>query len=194
MMSFYAASRGAHRVVCLEPSEAGSNPAMDEQFLKWQAGLGPGVKVDLVRETFQNLDPGDQKYDVVLIHNAINHLDEEACARLQYDANARAAYVSMFQKLADLTSDGGDLIITDAGRKNAWNALGLRSPFAPTIEWDIHQQPKIWAGLAAAGGFSETQITWRSHDKLGAAGQALLGNRVGGWLTNSMFILRMRRS
>lgn len=192
LMSFYAASKGASPVVCLEPADAGSNPAMGETFSRWQVGLK--VHVELVRQTFQELDPAETRYDVILVHNAINHMDEDACRRLPDDPEARRRYVSMFKKLADLTTPGGHLVVADAARKNAWGAAGLRSPFAPTIEWDIHAQPRTWAQLAEEAGFGNSSVQWRSHDRLGAAGQRLLGNPVGGWLTNSSFILHMRRA
>lgn len=194
MMSFYAAASGAAPVVCLEPSAAGSNPRMDEDFRKWQAGMGSDVHVRLVRETLQELDPADARFDIILVHNAINHLDEDACARLSSDPEARARYHDIFTKLADLTPPGGDLIISDAARRNAWNMLGLQSPFAKTINWEIHAQPSVWADLAAEAGFMCSGITWRTHNRLGDVGQRALGNRVGSWLTNSMFILRMRRA
>lgn len=193
LMSFYAAARGANPVVCLEPSDAGSNPKMDDQFLEWQAGLGRRANVELARQTLQQLDPADRSYDVVLLHASVNHMDEDACRRLPYDALARATYSKMFDKLARLTVPGGDLIIADAARKNAWAAIGRRSPFAPTIEWGIHAQPRVWAELAEEVGFSNSRVTWRSHDRLGKVGQVALGNPVGGWLTNSAFILHMRR-
>lgn len=193
LMSFYSAAQGADPVVCLEPSAAGSNPRMDADFARWATGLAPDAKVELVRQTFQDLDPADRRFDVVLVHSAINHLDEAACSRLPDDPQARATYREMFAKLASLTVPGGDLVISDAARKNAWGALGLRSPFARTIDWDIHAQPSVWADLAAEAGFSQPSIRWRAHNRLGRPGQAILGNPLGGWLTNSMFILHMRR-
>jgi len=193
LMSFYAATRGASPVTCLEPAEAGSNPTMDADFAKWQQGLGD-VNVDLVRKRFQDLDTTMTKYDVVLINSAINHMDEDACKRLPDDREARARYLEIFASLAELTKPGGDLIIADAARKNAWGALGLRSPFAPSIEWEIHAQPSVWAELATEAGFSEPRIAWRANKRLGAIGQRVLGNVVGGWLTNSMFVLQMRRA
>jgi len=192
LMSFYAASHGAAPVVCLEPSEAGSNPQMDETFRRWQDGLGENAPVDLVRSRFQDLEPSE-RFEIVLINSAINHLDEEACARLPHDPEARVAYVDIFETLAELTAPGGDLIIADAARKNMWGALGVRSPFARTIEWKIHAQPSVWAELAEESGFSNPSVTWRAHARLGGVGRVVFGNALGGWLTNSMFVLHLRR-
>lgn len=190
-MSFFAAASGARPVICLEPSEAGSNPAMDESFMRYSAGLGEDVR--LVRERFQDLSDADSKYDILLINSAINHLDEEACRRLPEDQEARARYREIFSQLADLTNLGGDLIIADAARKNAWGAAKLRSPFAPSIDWSVHAQPSTWVELAEAAGFTDPRVRWRSNNRLGAVGQKFFGNPVGAWLTNSMFVLHMRR-
>jgi len=39
-------------------------------------------------------------FDIVLLHASINHLDEEACIRLQYDDQARRRYGLIFQRLS----------------------------------------------------------------------------------------------
>lgn len=193
-ISFYAAARGA-RAVCLEPGGDGSNPRMRQIFDSYLRGLGSDddVHVELVEDTLQNLDRVMRPFDVVVLNNAINHLDEQACQTLPDDRAARNRYLAMFRRIAELTAPGGYLIVTDAGRYNFWNRIGRRSPFAPSIEWHLHQQPEIWESLLREAGFGGTSVRWNTHARLGAVGQALLGNRLGGYLTNSHFILRMRR-
>jgi SAM-dependent methyltransferase len=193
-VSFYAAARGAS-AVCLEPAGDGANPRMRQVFDSYMHGLGSeyDVHVELVEDTLQNLDRAMRPFDVVTINNAINHLDEQACQALPDDRPARNRYLAMFRRIAELTAPGGYLIATDAGRHNLWNRLGRRSPFAPSIDWHIHQQPEIWESLLREAGFGNTSVRWNTHAKLGAVGQALLGNRFGGYLTNSHFILTMRR-
>ena len=195
LISFFAAASGATPVVCLEPGEAGSNPRMEAMFQAWRDGLGDVAKVQLLRSTFQeHARATGSSYDVVVVHNAINHLDEEACASLSDDPNARATYLAIFRDLHRLTRPGGSLLIADAARRNAWDALGIRSPFAPTIEWRIHAQPSVWAGIAREAGFTLSRTSWRAHSRLGQAGQTLLGNPLGAWLTNSSFMLQLGRS
>ncbi|MFY1697075.1 MULTISPECIES: class I SAM-dependent methyltransferase [unclassified Solwaraspora] len=193
VMSFYAAARGAGPVVCLEPAAAGSNVAMERQYRLMAAELGTRVDVELRHERFQDLGPGDRKFDIVLIHNAINHLDEEACAALPASAAARS-YEQVFRKLADLMTDDGDLIVTDCARRNLWGDLQLPNVFAPSIDWRIHQQPDVWAGLMRRAGFQTIRVRWDSPSRLRGLGQLVLGNRVGGYLTNSHFIISAKRA
>ncbi len=86
LFSFYAACLGANEVICLEPEAAGSRSGMVEKFKKLQSGLQTLVQVKLVSTTIQNFNPNDRKFDIILLHNSINHIDEEACIKLQYDS------------------------------------------------------------------------------------------------------------
>lgn len=115
------------------------------------------------------------------------------CRRLLEDQIARNRYLEMLCKLAKLTTPGGYLIVADCARENFWDRIGRRSPFAPSIEWSLHHQPEVWAGLLQRAGFGDERVRWNTHAKLGAPGQGLLGNRLGGYLTNSHFILTARK-
>ncbi len=186
LISFYAAANGASKVVCLDPAGDGSNPAMELQYQLLDAGVGgPVLKM---QRRFQDLDPGDACYDVILMHNAVNHLDEEACARLPA-ADARDTYRAIFASLRALLVPRGHLIVADCGRRNIWGHLHLPNVFAPTIEWRIHQQPKVWSELLVEAGFLPARIRWDAPSKLRGPGQMIFGNRVGGYLTGSHFIL-----
>jgi len=90
-------------------------------------------------------------FDVVALIASINHLDEEACARLHHDANARAAYRRIFRRIASLTRLGGRIIIADCTRHNFFAALGLTNPLCRTIEWEKHQTPETWARADGSG-------------------------------------------
>jgi SAM-dependent methyltransferase len=191
LISFYAATSGASSVVCLDPVGDGSNPAMERQYELLETGVGgPVVRV---RQRFQDLDPLEGRFDIVLIHNAVNHLDEDACERLPA-ADARQAYTAIFSNLRSLLAPGGHLIMADCGRKNIWSDLRLPNVFAPGIEWNIHQQPEIWNELLLSSGFGVGRIRWDAPSKLRRTGQIVLGNRVGGYLTNSHFVLTCPRS
>lgn len=185
VMSFYAASRGASKVVCLDPLQEGSNNAMNRQYESFARHVrGP---VTRIRERFQDWEP-DQVYDVVLAHNAINHLNENACARIPAP-DARKICLDIFTRFRSLLAAGGHLILTDCGRRNLWGDLHLPNIFAPTINWRIHQQPQVWDTLMVAAGFQPAQIRWAAPSKLRGPGQLIFGNRFGGYLTNSHFIL-----
>jgi len=72
---------------------------------------------DLGLESFrvEDFDPGNKVFDIILLHNSINHLDEVACANLQHDSQSVETYRAIFQKLSNMASHGAKLIInTDA--------------------------------------------------------------------------------
>lgn len=187
-LSFYAAARGASSVVCLDPLEEGSNAAMDHQYHVFAHHVGGPVT--RIRERFQNWGT-DQIFDVAVIHNAINHFDEDACRRIPAD-DARATYLDIFSSLRSLLAPGGRLILTDCARRNLWGDLRLPNIFAPTIEWRIHQQPRVWDALMVEAGFEPGRISWVAPSRMRRPGQLIFGNRVGGYLTNSLFILASR--
>jgi SAM-dependent methyltransferase len=189
--SFFLASRGAD-VTCLEPCGDGAAPNLPEIYHALESRLDSEVKVKLDRRRFQDIDATEQPFDVVLVHNAINHLAEDACARLLDDDDAREIYTDMFRVLRAITAESGHLVVADAARRNLLGNLGLPNPFAPTIEWRIHQQPFTWVQLLTAAGFGEHRVRWDAPSRLGLLGQAVLGNSAGAWMTSSHFVITMR--
>src|SRR3954466_2896172 len=69
--SFYAAAAGAERVMALEPEAAGSTPGVNRRFARVAEALGLD-SVELRGETFQDFDPGDDRFDVLFLHASIN--------------------------------------------------------------------------------------------------------------------------
>ncbi len=91
IFSFYAACRGADKVVCLEPEAEGSSSGVQDTFLKLQRILG-ALNVSLEKSTFQSFVSDGEKFDVILLHNSINHINEKACINLLKDENSRTVY------------------------------------------------------------------------------------------------------
>jgi SAM-dependent methyltransferase len=188
--SFYAAAAGAERVVALEPEAAGSTPGVAAKFSHMSDVLGLDT-VELRPEAFQDFDPGSERFEVLLLHAVINHLDESATVRLDRDENARQTYRQLFSKLASMATPGAKLIATDVSRDSLFARLPLRNPLQPTIEWEKHQPPETWAGLLEDAGFREPRVRWNSLNTLRGPGRILLGNRVASWLLGSGFCLTM---
>jgi 2-polyprenyl-3-methyl-5-hydroxy-6-metoxy-1,4-benzoquinol methylase len=192
ILSYYAASMGATRVVCLEPEADGGTAGIRQRFRQ----LGQRLRLDSVRlepTTLQRFDAAGATFDVVVVHDAVNHLDEEACISLTYSSESRLRYVDLFRKIAALTRPGGNLVVADCSRYNLFGMLGLRSPLAPTIEWHKHQAPKTWAALLEAVGFERPRIRWSSFNTLRWPGQLLFGNAVAAFALTSHFCLTMSR-
>ena len=190
--SFYAACMGAKEVVCLEPETEGSRSGMEAKFRKLGGILGYNqVKFEPV--TFQAFEPREQQFDIILLHNSINHLDETACINLFSDEAAKAIYLNMCSKLSSLADGGAKLIVCDCSRYNFFALLRIKNPFAPTIEWHKHQAPEVWVDLLSQVGFVNPSIRWTSFNTLRSPGRALLGNKLLSYFLRSDFRFTMKK-
>jgi len=192
LFDFYAVAAGAAKAVCLEPEAEGSSAGMRTRFEQLREWFGTDRVVQLPC-TFQGFEPGGERFDVVLLHNSINHVDEAACIVLHREAAAREAYTALFRRMFELTAPGGRLIIADCARRNLFGDLGVRNPMVPTIQWYKHQSPRLWATLLANAGFTNPRIRWTSFNVLGRLGAVFLRNRLAAYLLVSHFCLTMDR-
>jgi len=85
------------------------------------------------RKTVQDYEYDLGEFDVVLLHNSINHLDEEACMHLHDSSRARTRYNEIFEQISELTSVNGSLLIADVTRTGLWRDIGLPNPFPATL-------------------------------------------------------------
>lgn len=191
IMSLYAACRGASHVVCLEPSSAGSSGESAQTFRQLAHALSLDQVVQLLPITLQEFGAAERIFDIVLLHNSINHLDESACMRLQRSDKSKAVYDSFFQIISEKTAPGGTLIIADCSSRNLFHDLGLKNPFARTIEWHKHQPPDVWVEMLKKHGFVLKNLRWTSFDVLGDFGRILLGNRYASYFLRSHFCLTL---
>ena len=193
LLSFFAACKGASKVICLEPELEGSTKGVQNKFKHAKSMLGLD-NVYLEPTTFQDFDSGDTLFDVILLHNSINHLDENACIHLLENDQSKAVYNEIFQKLASMSAKGATLIICDCSNKNFYARLGIRNPLAPQIEWHKHQAPEVWAKMLEAFGFKNPKISWLSYNSLRRFGRILAGNRVVTYFLTSHFCLVMYKA
>ena len=189
-LSLYARCRGAARVVCLEPEAAGSSPLAALQFDHLADRIGV-QGVERVPARVQNFTADGARFDLILLHNSINHLDEEACITLLRDDGALKRYRAILDKIGRLSEIGATLIAVDCSRYNFFGMLGITNPVARTINWEKHQSPWTWARLVEEVGFGRPGIRWASFNRLGKAGRLLLGNRVASFFLTSQFCLTM---
>jgi hypothetical protein len=158
LLTLWAAVHGA-RVVCLEPESAGSTSGVGRLFAALRSCMGATVDARMLSQTLDDhLARSERRFDVVVMANTVNHLDEHHCSRLHSDASARATYLALLGRLYDRINAGGYLLLTDCSRSNLFNDVGLRSPFMPTIEWDKHQSPYLWDSLLQEVGFQRARI------------------------------------
>lgn len=186
---FFAVCRGAHDVVCLEPEADGSSRSPQRSFERLKSRLGVR-NIHLEPSMLQGHEFHGRKFDIVLLHSSVNHLDEEACIHLLEDPAAKDRYREIFRQIAALCRPGAKLIVNDCSRYNLFATLGLRNPIVPTIEWEKHQAPQVWATLLGDAGFKNPRIRWASLNRLGRPGR-ILGNRLSSYFLSSLFTLTM---
>lgn len=190
LYSFYAAIRSAKNVVCLEPEAEGSSSAATDKFHKLRELLERN-NVELRPITIQAFEPEGETFDVILLHNSINHLNETACINLLRESKSKAVYQEIFSKIYSLSSKGAKLIICDCSRYNFFTLFKIRNPFAPTIEWHKHQAPEVWANVLGEVGFVKPKIRWSSFNALRNWGRVLTGNKLVAYFLTSHFCLTM---
>jgi len=191
LFSFYAASMGAKKVICLEPEAEGSTNGVRQRFKEIKSALRISTPVEQYATTIQCFNDTSEKFDIILSHNSINHFDEEACVNLMSDPQAKETYCRIFKTLNSLAENGAKLVVADFTRRNFWDLCHLTNPFVPTIEWEKHAHPKEWAELLADAGFCNPQIRWLPFNRLGHPGQLILGNPAAAYFLNSFFCLTM---
>jgi SAM-dependent methyltransferase len=194
LLAMYAAVCGARSAVCVEPEGAGAGSGLRSRFERFRSAVKADLPVTFVDDTIQSYLGNARRFDVIVCANAINHLSEEACVRLQEDPAAEQQYLSLFALINQALTPGGWLVATDCGRSNFFGALGLTSPFMPDIEWHKHQDPQVWAALLERVGFCDPDIQWSAPNTLGPLGRTLLGNRLVAYFLLSHFRLSCRQS
>lgn len=192
ILSFYAVASGARASVCLEPDASGSHSDVYEEYdyLAQATGI---QNVELVAETVQDYEQTGPAFDVILLHNSVNHCDEEACARLATDEKSRETYRELFRRLRGWLSQDGTIVVCDCTRHNLFDRCGTASPFAPTIDWAKHQSPNVWRRLLEDVGFGAPVVRWSTFGLGGRVGELLLANRFVAFVLFGHFQLVMRK-
>lgn len=187
---FYASIMGAKQVLNLEPGGDGSTTNIISNFNKIKTVLGVD-NVDIKVSTFQDYIAGDAKFDVVILYNSVNHLNEEACISLKSKPESESIYKGLFSKIYNLSNSGALLFVCDCSNENLYPLIGLKNPIDKNIEWHKHQSPYIWKKLLEKSGFVLKDISWTTFNRLGKFGQLFFGNRFASFFLTSHFCLKM---
>jgi len=188
--AIWAALHGANRVVGIEPEADGSSNGTLNSFCRTIKALNLQSHVEARPELLHELPMPKVPFDVVVMYNVINHLDEGAVIVLHRDEDAVQRYVALLQNLRLKMHPDGWLIVADCARDNSWLRLGLRSPFARSIEWEKHQNPQTWIDVFERAGFRYIDLRWSPLQPF----PKLTANWFIQYLTCSHFVLRLRAS
>lgn len=131
-------------------------------------------------------------FDIVLMHNSVNHIDEAATRKLSASNEAKKVFLEEFQRVRNNLVEGGILIVSDCSNRNFFSDMGLKNPLAPTIDWRAHQSPKVWSAIIEPAGFELVRTTWTTRREFGSLGHKILGNNLGSYITTSHFALEFR--
>ena len=195
-MAALCLAHGASRVVALEPESDGATEGVNKQFahLTESVALGDGIEyLSISLDKFIATD-GKETFDYILMCNVINHIDEDAVIRLHLP-NAdqeRKRYIKTFGEIRDLLSEIGILLVSDVGRFNYWNSIGLCFPTCRTIDWSKHQDPAVWSSLILDSGFGTVDVKWLAPYRLRYF-KALVSNKLAAQFLNSHFLIRARK-
>jgi len=190
--SCYMAMNGAKNVFSLEPEIEGSENNYIKKFQKLKDNLKLS-NVFLEQKTFQLFDSKERKFDIVLLHYSVNHLNEEACINLNKNGEAKEIYAEIFQKLYSISNEKAQVIIADCSNNNIFKLLKIKNPFAPTIEWNKHQSPEEWVKILKEAGFRKFNINWVAPKQFGLLGNFFLGNKFFSFLIDSHFIIYVEK-
>lgn len=162
LFTFYVgACCKAREVICLEPEGDGSQSGMVKAFQNASEQMGLKEVTKLKQISVQDYTKkATDKFDIAILHNSINHLDEQCCIDLHKNAASREKYINILESIRCLLKDRSKIIIVDCARKNIFSSFGLKNPFAPTIEWHKHQSPELWSSLLAEAGYCNPRISW----------------------------------
>src|SRR5262245_30004579 len=186
--AIWAALHGADRVIGLEPEADGSTEQTRKKFGENVSKLGLDGKIVPSRDRLEELTNLANPLDVVVMFNVINHLDEAAVVVLDRDADALNRYVISLKRLRARMRSGGWVVVADCGRQNFWNQIGLTAPLARSIEWQKHQQPRLWTQVFAASGFRLFDLRWSPLQPF----PRITANWLVQYLTCSHFVMRLR--
>jgi SAM-dependent methyltransferase len=192
LLSFYAAIMGADKVICIEPEAKGSEVNIRGVFGRLASSLGLS-NVELCTNTFQDFDWTGATFDIVVMNDSLNHLDEQACITLDKSDESQRVYRGMFEKMLSLMTPGGIVVVTECDRNNVFPLLGFTNPFSTTIEWHKHQSPYLWRELMESVGFVDPEMCWEYPLRLVDLGRLFMSNRFSAFFYQSRFLLRMRK-
>jgi len=158
LLSAYA-SQFAQHVVALEPEAAGSSGDYLSTIHRLKHSL-QATNLEIVSNVLQDYKFHGQRFDLVVLHDSVNHLCEDACEHLHQSEEARRIYQDIFSHVAEMMVDGGRMLIFDCSPRNFFHLAHVKHPITPQIEWRKHQPPRVWLSLLEPLGFVREELSW----------------------------------
>jgi len=183
----WAALHGAEYVFGIEPEGNGSTGGTLRLFREVVEKLNL-TNIEAKGIFLQELGISTKPFDIIVMYNVINHLDEDKVQILHKDQDAAEKYILLVRDLKKFLKPGGIIIVADCARRNFWNDIGLKSPLAPTIEWHKHQSPQQWIKIFKKAEYRLYDFRWSILNPIGS----FASNWLVQYLTVSHFVLRFQ--
>lgn len=192
ILSFWIAINGGY-AVCLEPSTDGSSLNSFRKIKRLKRAFVLHNKQFVYKKcTFQNFST-TKKFNYILFSNSINHLNEKKIVKLRTNLKSKEYYIKIFKKMYFLLKKNGRVIITDCSCHNFFSLIKIKNPFAPSIEWKKHQDPKTWLSIATKAGFKLEKKSWSPPFSFGYAGK-IFCNKITNYFYTSHFRIEISKN
>lgn len=106
-------------------------------------------------------------FDIIVMHFTINNIGEDILEDILCNNAAYIDFVSRLKTILDQLSTGGILIVSDCGSINFFVQIGLKSLFAPFVDWDLRCEPGVWQQMTEDLGFSHIKTQWTDRREFG---------------------------
>lgn len=190
--SFYALHKTKNcSAWIVDPIAEGSNQLMTDQYNTLKDKIDP-ARIHFHRDFIDTLKKPEY-FDIILMHNSINHIGEDIIEEALVNKEKHEEYVERIRLITDRLKKGGTIIVADCGRRNFWGDLGLNSPVAPSIEWNLHCEPRVWQKMIEEAGSVHISSNRTARRELGIFGKILLANRPCSYMLDSHFVSKYRK-
>lgn len=169
----------------VDPFDEGSNSQMSNQYNQLSRFYSGSVR--LHNDYIDSLPVGD-KYDLILMHNSINHIGEDIIEDIEINKNHWEKYLERLKPVVMRAKKGANIIVADCSNKNFWNDLGIKNPIASSIEWNIHQPPRVWKRMFEELGCTHINTKWTTRREFLTPGNILLANKFFSYFMESHFV------
>jgi hypothetical protein len=184
--SFFAYnSERSCKCTIVDPYLEGSNKRMSLQNKKLSKIYNNAVRL---HNDYIDTLPENYKFDIILMHNSINHIGEDIIGDIDSNKNSQIEYSRRLSKILERANANATLIIADCSSKNFWNDLKIKNFLAPTIDWNLHKPPNVWKNLIENLGFEHISTKWRARRELLSFGKFFLSNVYASYMLNSFFV------
>lgn len=171
-------------IFLVDPYKSGSNKLMKNQFLNFSSIY---KKSNITHYNSLEELPKYIKFDLILLHNSINHIGEDLILNLD-NKDKLNEYMDRLYLVLDKAKVESNIIISDCSNKNFWNDIGVHNFFAPTIQWHLHKEPSFWQNIFYQLGCSHIRTKWTSRREFLSLGKYVFANKFLSYFINSHFV------